>query len=195
MRRRVILRSLVAATGVLVGSSLAVVASAEGKSVAASLGVYVFPAADQAAEQQAQDESACYQWAAGQTGTDPQAIAQQQAANQQQAQTDQQAAQQAGKDAGKGAGARGAVRGAAAGAIIGEIADDDAGKGATYGAAAGAISGRRQAKQAQAQAQSQAQAQASAQAEKREAATDEQMANFKKAFGACLEGKQYSVKF
>jgi len=166
----------------------------EGKTVASSIGVYVFPAANQAAEQQAQDEAACYQWAAGQTGTDPQAIAQQQAANQQQAQADQQAAQQAGKDAGKGAGARGAVRGAAAGAIVGEIADDDAGKGAAYGAAAGAIAGRRQARQAEAQAKSQAESQATAQAQQRAAATGEQMANFRKAFGACLEGKKYTVK-
>ena len=183
-----------AAALVLLASPIAVLEAQEGKTVASSIGVFVFPAENQTTEQQAQDEATCYQWAAGQTGTDPQAIAQQQAANQQQAQADQQAAQQAGKDAGKGAGARGAVRGAAAGAIVGEIASDDAGKGATYGAAAGAISGRRQAKQAQAQAQSQAQAQATAQAEQREAATQEQMTNFKKAFGACLEGKQYTVK-
>jgi len=184
-----------AAALALLAGPVAVLEAQEGKTVASSLGVYVFPAANQAAEQQSQDEAACYQWAASQTGTDPQAIAQQQAANQQQAQADQQAAQSAGQDAGKGAGARGAVRGAAAGAIIGEIASDDAGKGATYGAAAGAISGRRQAKQAQAQAQSQAQAQATAQAQQREAATGEQMANFKRAFGACLEGKKYTVKF
>jgi len=183
----------------LLAATLASVAAAttaeEGKSVAASLGVYVFPAANQAAEQQATDESTCYQWAAGQTGTDPQAVSQQQAANQQQAQADQQAAQQTGKDATKGAGVRGAARGAAAGAVIGEIADDDAGKGATYGAAAGAVSGRRQARKAQSQAQTQAQSQAAAQAEQREAATEEQLANFKKAFGACLEGKQYTVNF
>lgn len=61
------------------------------------------------------------------------------------------------------------------------------------GAVAGAVSGRRQARKAQSQAQ--AQSQAAAQAEQREAATEEQLAGFRKAFGACLEGKQYSVKF
>lgn len=195
MRRAVMSSSLSMTAGLLLGLSLASPAYAEGKSVASSLGVYVFPAANQAAEQQATDEAACYQWAAGQTGTDPQAVAQQQAANQQQAQADQQAAQQAGKSATQGAGVRGAARGAAAGAIVGEIANDDAGEGAAWGAAAGAVHGRRQAKRSQAQTQAEAQSQATAQAEQRQAATEEQLAGFKKAFGACLEGKQYSVKF
>ena len=170
-------------------------AQTEVKTVAGSLDVFVFPADNQTAEQQAQDEGTCYQWAATNTGTDPNAIAQQQQANQQQAQAEQQAAQATGQNATKGAGARGAVRGAAAGAVIGEIASDDAGKGAAWGAAAGAVSGRRQAKRAQAQAQTQAKQQAAAQAEQREALTTEQMASFKKAFSACLEAKKYSVKF
>ena len=165
----------------------AVTALAQTKTVASSMDVFVFPAENQTAEQQAQDESACYQWAVGNTGTDPQAIAKQQQANQQQAQTNQQAAQQAGQ----GAGARGAVRGAAAGALIGEIANDDAGEGAAWGAAAGAVRGRRQGKQAQAQAS----AQASASAQQQQALTAEQLTNFKKAFSACMEGKKYSVKY
>jgi hypothetical protein len=177
------------------GMPLMASAQTGGKTVAGSLDVFVFPADDQTTEQQAQDEATCYQWATTNTGTDPNAIAKQQQANQQQAQADQQAAKAAGQGATQGAGARGAVRGAAAGAIIGEIASDDAGKGAAWGAAAGAVSGRRQAQRAQAQAQAQAQQQASAQAEQREALTAEQMANFKKAFSACLEAKQYSVKF
>jgi len=181
----------------LCAMAMPLVASAqtEGKTVAGSLDVFVFPAENQTAEQQAEDEGTCYQWATTNTGTDPNAIAKQQQANQQQAQAEQQAAQAAGKGATQGAGARGAVRGAAVGAVIGEIASDDAGKGAAWGAAAGAVSGRRQAHQAQAQAQAQAQQQAAAQAQQREALTAEQMANFKKAFSACLEAKKYSVKF
>jgi len=177
--------------------ALPMIASAQagGKTVAGALDVFVFPADNQTTEQQSQDEATCYQWATTNTGTDPNAIAQQQQANQQQAQADQKAAQAAGEGATKGAGTRGAVRGAAVGAIIGEIADDDAGKGAAWGAAAGAVSGRRQAQRAQAQAQSQAKQQAAAQAEQREALTAEQMSNFKKAFSACLEAKKYSVKF
>ena len=82
-------------------------------------------------------------------------------------------------------------RGAAAGAIIGEIADDDASQGAAYGAAAGAIRGRRQARRAKEEAVHQAEAQGEAQ----QAATEEQIGNFKKAFSVCLEAKDYMVKY
>ena len=46
-----------------------------------------------------------------------------------------------------------------------------------------------------AQANAQAQQQAAAQAEQREQATAQQLENFKKAFGVCLEAKDYMVKF
>ena len=159
---------------------------AQSQSLASTMDVYVFPKEGQAAEQQSQDEVACYEWAVSNTGTDPFKLADQQTADQQQAQNEQQAAQQAGQ----GSGARGAVRGAAAGAVIGEIADDDAGKGAAWGAAAGAIRGRRTGAQANAQAQQQA----ASQADQREQATTQQLENFKKAFGVCLEAKDYMVK-
>ena len=45
------------------------------------------------------------------------------------------------------------------------------------------------------EAQAQAQQQAATQAEQREQATEEQMANFKKAFSVCLEAKNYMVKY
>jgi len=159
---------------------------AQSKTLSSTMEVYVFPKESQTAEQQSTDEAACYEWAVGNTGTDPFELADQQTADQQQAQSEQQAAEQAGQ----GSGARGAVRGAAAGAVIGEIADDDAGKGAAWGAAAGAIRGRRKGAQANAQAQEQA----AAQAEQREQATEQQLENFKKAFGVCLEAKDYMVK-
>jgi hypothetical protein len=175
---------------VLVGLALACAgtqALAQGKSVAASMEVFVFPAAEQTPEQQSQDEAACYQWASQNTGTDPFAVAEQEQANQQQAASDQGAAEQAGR----GSGARGALRGAAAGAVIGEIVDDDAGKGAAYGAAAGAIRGRRTGRDAQQRAQEQA----AAQSEAREEATAGELENFKKAFAACLQAKDYSVQY
>jgi len=178
---------VLARIAVALACSAATLLLAQTKTVASSMDVFVFPAASQTTEQQAQDEATCYQWAVGNTGTDPQAIAQQQQANQQQAQASRQAAQQTGQ----GSGARGAVRGAAAGALIGEIADNDAGEGAAWGAAAGAVRGRRQGKQAQAQAS----AQAAANAQQQQALTAEQLTTFKKAFSACLEGKKYSVKF
>lgn len=157
------------------------------QSLAGTLGIYVFPAQGQDATQQSQDEAACYQWAVTNSGTDPFAAQKQQEATAQQA----QAAQQQAAQAGKGSGARGAVGGAAVGALVGEIADDDAGKGAAYGAAVGLVAGRRKGRQQQAQAQQQVQTQEQTQ----QAASQAQIDGFKKAFSACLEGKQYIAKF
>lgn len=157
------------------------------KTLAATLDVYVFPSAGQAADQQNKDEAECYQWAVNNTGSDPFSVQKQQAAAAQQA----QAAQQQASQAGKGAGARGAVGGAAVGALVGEIADDDAGKGAAYGAAVGVIAGRRRGREQQQQAQAQVQAQSQQTAH----ASQQQIDNFKKAFSICLESKKYMVKF
>ncbi len=158
-----------------------------GSTLASTMDVYVFPTEGQESGQQSQDEAACYEWAVSNSGADPFDLTKQSEA--QAAQTEQAKAQA--EQVGQGAGAQGAVRGAAAGAIIGEIADDDAGKGAAYGAAAGAIRGRRQGRAAQEQAKQQAEAQGEAQ----QAATKEQMGNFKKAFSVCLEAKDYMVKY
>jgi hypothetical protein len=157
------------------------------KTLAATMNVYVFPTTGQDAQQQAQDEAACYSWAVQNTGTDPFELAKQ-------SEADKAKSEQAKKEAaqaGKGAGASGAVKGAAAGALIGEIASDDAGEGAAYGAAAGVIAGRRRGRQAQKQAE----AQAEKQGQQAQAATQEQLTNFKKAFSVCLEAKSYMVKF
>lgn len=161
--------------------------NAQQTSLGSTMDVYVFPAEGQDASQQSKDEAACYEWAVGNTGTDPFALAKQEQQDQQQAQAEQETA----KQAGRGSGARGAVRGAAAGALIGEIANDDASEGAAWGAAAGAIRGRRQGRAAQMEAQQQA----AAQAEQREQGTEQQLANFKNAFSVCLEAKDYMVKY
>jgi len=156
------------------------------KSLAATLNVYAFPSDGQTSSQQSKDEGDCYNWAVQNTGSDP-FQAQQQAAQvqQQAAQQQQQTAQ-----ATAGAGAKGAVGGAAAGAVVGAVAGD-AGKGAAIGATAGVIAGRSKAKGAQQQAaqQSAQQTQAANQA------SAQQIAAFKKAFAACLEGKKYTVKY
>jgi len=162
-------------------------ANAQTQSLGSTMDVFVFPGKGQEASQQSQDEAACYEWAVGNTGTDPFELAKKAESDEQQAQAEQQAAQQSGQ----GSGARGAVRGAAAGALIGEIANDDASEGAAWGAAAGAIRGRRQGRAAQQQAQQQV----AEQSEQREGATEEQLSNFKKAFSVCLEAKEYMVKY
>jgi hypothetical protein len=186
--RRITMRIMITLMFVFAAASaIAQEAPTAQKSLASTLNVYVFPTKGQDASQQSQDESACYSWAVGNTGTDPFDLAKK--AEQQQQQTQQQQQQIA--QSGQGAGAKGAVGGAAAGALIGEIASDDAGKGAAYGAAAGAIVARRGTRRAKAEASQQVEQQ-SQQAQQLSA---EQIENFKKAFSVCLEAKEYMVKF
>ena len=157
------------------------------KTLAATMDVFVFPAKGQETSQQSQDEATCYQWAVGNTSIDPFELAKQKESDIDKSQAETAAAGRAGR----GAATRGALRGAAAGALIGEIASDDAGEGAAWGAAAGVIRGRRAAREARQNAK-----QATTQkAEQREAATAEQLENFKKAFSVCLEAKKYLVKY
>ncbi len=172
---------------ILAGGSLVLLAQSSGqKSLAATLGVAAFPSAGQNAQQQSQDEAACYKWAVQNTGIDPFEAQKQGAQAQQQAAQNAQAAQ----SAGQGAAVQGAARGAAAGALIGAAAGD-AGTGAAVGAATGAVAGRRKKKQAEASATQQAQAQG----QQAQQATAQQMQSFKKAFCACLEGKKYIAKY
>jgi hypothetical protein len=159
----------------------------EGKTLAATMNVYVFPAEGQVAEQQNKDEAECYTWAVKNTGTDPFELAKQAELQQQQTQQAKEEVSQAGK----GSAAKGALAGAAAGALIGEIASDDPGTGAAIGAGVGALGGRRARRQRQAQANEQIDQQ-SAQAQQ---ANKTQVDNFKKAFSVCLEAKDYMVKF
>src|SRR5262249_2100687 len=136
----------------------------------ATLGMYVYPAKKQGADKQAEDENFCYTWARQQTGIDPTV-----------APAPVQAAEVPRGDAVKGA-AGGAIVGTAVGAIVGET-----GEGAATGAVVGAAKGRRERKKKKKEAEAQAQQ-----------ATQDQDAQrkdtFKKAWGACLEGKGYSVK-
>ena len=157
------------------------------KSLSSTIGVYVFPTKGQSADQQSIDEVDCYQWAVSNTSSDPFDLSKQ--AQQQQQQTSQ--AKEQTKGVGAGSGAAGAVGGAAAGALIGGIVSDDAGKGAAYGAAAGLIRGRRRGRQAQKQAEQSVEQQG----QQAQAATAEQLENFKKAFSVCLEAKDYMVKY
>jgi len=146
----------------------------------ATLGLIVYPGSGQDAAKQALDENECYGWAGQQTGIDPMAAPTEAAEAERQ----------------RGGAVRGAARGAAKGATVGAIADDntirdegnlDAGEGAAAGAAAGAVRGRRQQKKAQKQANTQAQQTAQAQ-------DTQKKDTFKKAWGACLEGRGYTIK-
>ena len=174
------------AVAILVSLAATPLAFAQQKSLASTLNVYVFPTKGQAPEQQSQDEAECYNWAVNQTGSDPFDLAKQSQ------QADAKAEQQ--KDNVKGTGGstgRGALGGAAAGALVGEIVSDDPGKGAAIGAGVGALAGRRSAKKRQ-QAEKQQIEQQNQQSQQQIAGSAE---NFKKAFSACLEAKEYMVKY
>jgi hypothetical protein len=127
----------------------------------------IYPAKGQSAQQQQRDDGECYGWAKGNTGIDPAAVA------------TAPAPAQSGPG---GERVRGAARGAVGGAVIGSIAGDT-GKGAKIGAAAGTMAGGRQSRQNQAAQQQQAQA-----------GKQEQINTFYRAYGACMEGRGYTVK-
>jgi len=169
---------------VLVGASLLAQVAAPPpapvrKPTLAELGLFVYPAKGQSPQQQAEDESACYFWAEDQTGLTIQAGS-----------VDTEAAAKAGASAGSkqagGAVVGGTAVGALTGTAIGAIAGD-AGKGAAIGAVAGAMGGLRARKQAKQQG-------AKAGVEQATKANQEKIDMFKKAAGACLDGRGYSVK-
>jgi hypothetical protein len=136
----------------------------------AALGMFVYPAKGQDAAQQDKDEVECYAWARQQTNIDPMV----------------EPAPVEAAEVPKGGAVKGAAGGAIAGTAIGAIAGDT-GKGAAIGATAGAMKGRRAQKRAARGAEQQAQQQTQAQA----TSTKD---TFKKGWGACLEGRGYSVK-
>ncbi|MFP6804847.1 MAG: hypothetical protein VCA12_17150 [Pseudomonadales bacterium] len=131
----------------------------------------IFPNAGQTGEQQEADKFACYGWAKNQSGFDPMAPPTTTAAPPKQ-------------DAKKGGTGRGLLRGAAIGGIVGGS------DGAKKGAGAGALMGTaRRNDQKRSQAKSQ------------QAWEQEQVAIYtanrdlyNRNYGACLEGKNYTVR-
>lgn len=137
---------------------------------------FIYPAKGQSQEQLEKDKFDCYSWAKKNTGFDP--MVQPTASTPPPAQ-----------EAPKGGLVKGAARGALVGVAVGAIAGD-AGKGAAIGAAGGGLVGgmRRQDQNRQQQQSEQqwAQQQASEYQSKRNA--------YDRAYGACLEGRDYTVK-
>lgn len=134
-------------------------------------GPIVYPAKGQSQDQQNKDQWECHQWAVKQTGVDPQNLA---------AQTSSGEVYQRHHSALGGA-ARGSLLGVVGGAIAG-----DAGKGAAIGAGVGAVAGRMRARQDVEMTQ---QVNANAAAEQQA-----QLHKYDRAYGACLEGRGYTVK-
>src|SRR6185503_4712575 len=142
------------------------------------LGMVVFPAKGQTAQQQEIDEYECLVWGADQAGVTSKSMKDPKAAG---------AAASAHVDtAATGAAVKGAAKGAAVGAIFGSISGN-AGAGAAYGAAGGALAGRA--------AKREAKANAAAQAEQKAAAENKAKIDaVKKGMTVCLESKGYTVK-
>src|SRR6185369_13327561 len=144
----------------------------------------VYPTKGQSAQQQGKDEGECHSWAKTNTGVDPLALAAAPAP----APAPPPPVAVPGP---QGERVAGAVRGAVGGAVIGEIADNDAGKGAAIGATLGTMAGgaRQRQRQAAAVAAPPPPAPAMAGAQQQQA-----LATFLRAYGACLEGRGYTVK-
>ncbi len=142
----------------------------------AQIGMFIYPAKGQSANQQKKDEDACYGWAETNTGLTLAA-----------GQVDAAAAGKASAEsAGKGKVARGAATGTATGLAIGAISGN-AGRGVAVGAVAGSlrgVRGRTNAKRRAGQSGAQQAVQANQQA----------VDQFKKAASACLEARGYSVR-
>ena len=155
-------------------------------SLANSVGLFVYPEEGQSADQQQKDDMECYNWAKDQTDYDPVNPPQSQAV-----------VADSGPD---GSRARGALRGAAAGAVVDEVREDQVGGGAQVnerygnddrarntGAVIGATRGGARSRRGRREDQQQAEQQVAA-------AGDAQLDGFKKALGACLTGRDYSVQ-
>lgn len=142
--------------------------------VTASVGIaqgepVIYPAKGQSQQQMEKDKNGCYGWAKNQTGFDPM----------QPPPTVQAPPPHQGERV------RGAARGAAAGAAVGAIAGD-AGKGAAVGATAGTVAGGARKREKMRQ---------SAQAQQQVNADYEAKRNtYNRAYGACMEGRGYTVK-
>jgi hypothetical protein len=161
------------------------------KSISARLGLHAFPAKEQNREQQQKDELACYNWAQQDSGFDPLA-----ALTASQSAKSSSTTTAAPANTAQGAGVKGAARGAAGGAAIGAIAGDAA-KGAAIGATAGGLRGKMAQKKAQAEAQQRQQQQTQQQAQQQsqaKAQTQAGLDDFKKAYSACMDAKDYSVR-
>jgi hypothetical protein len=130
----------------------------------------VYPAQGQSMQQQSQDEAQCSAWAKQSTGIDPAMVA------------SSPPPQQTGPAVGGGQRLGGAARGAAGGAALGAIAGD-AGTGAAAGAVVGTMAGGRRARQQRAAQNQQAQTQ-----------QQELLQTYYRAFGACMEGRGYTIK-
>ncbi len=140
--------------------------------------VYAYPERGQSADEQSRDRYECSLWAVKQSGFDPSAADVPQAYRVRVA---------GGPPPGTGT-AIGAIAGAVLGAAM--AGDDDAGAGAVFGAVTGAMIGSA----SDAARAQQNEAVMSEQAQQQQAALAHGAADYRRALGACLDARGYSVK-
>ncbi len=131
---------------------------------------FIYPSGGQSQEQLEQDKYECYTWAKQNSGFDPM---------QPPPSTTQVVEQR------RGGVVKGALGGAALGAIIGD-SSKSTGRGAAAGALIGGVRQSSQNRRSQEAAQQRAQQQANAYSAER--------ASYDRAYAACLEGRDYTVK-
>jgi hypothetical protein len=138
--------------------------------------LFIYPQKGQSDEQMEKDKFECYSWAKKSSGFDPMAPP-----------TATSAAPK--KEAEQGGVVRGAARGALVGVAVGAIAGD-AGKGAAIGAAGGGmVGGMRRNDQRRREEQAQNDWEQDQVAQYTRARND-----YNRAYAACLEGRNYTVK-
>jgi len=158
------MRILLTFSGLLCGMCLAATSMAAEE-------LMIFPNDGQSSDQQEADKFSCYGWAKGQSGFDPMA-------------PPTTTAPPPKKESKKGGTGRGLMRGAALGGIV------DGSDGAKKGAAAGALIGtsrRRSQQKNEAQKQQQWE-------QEQVAIYSENRNRYNRAYSACLEGKNYTVR-
>lgn len=167
----------------------------QAESPASQVGVYVFPQKNQDAEEQDKDEKECFESASTQSGVDPAKPAPRAPTKREQEAVAREAAQNAPQSSG------GRARGAAKGGVVGAVGGALVGApiaGAAVGAGVGTVRGGSKQKQANTSSQEQAAASAVAKQkrayQREKAAYDKEIESFKRAFGACLDARGYSVK-
>jgi hypothetical protein len=164
-------RLLKGVTALALGAATALAYAQAPTTQGAAAGVEVYPAKGQSAQQQDKDKYQCFEWARAQTGFDPTQATQAAPATQ--------------PHQSRGLGSA-MVKGAAGGAAVARIAHGDAGRGAAAGAISGAMREGAQ-KQQLVQASQQ-------QAAQQQAVRGQQRGAYDRAFGACMEGRGYSVR-
>jgi len=132
----------------------------------------VFPNDNQSAEQQEEDKFACYSWAKGESGFDPMAPP-----------TATEPPPQ--EEAKKGGAGKGLIRGAAVGQIVGGDSKSTR-RGAAGGAAVGGMRRQDQKSKEESERQQWEQEQVRIYTENRK--------RYNRAYAACLEGKNYTVR-